>query len=112
MSKKEAVSNSTWTFIENTGQIEITVKQEFQDELKKNNVVIKDNVPDCTSFELFTKYNMKNFLHNPIGPALTIIKPQHKAFFINGTELDLPQAKKLLNDASFHKDVDALVETA
>lgn len=76
---------------------EFVVKKEFLDllPLKPEKIL---------AYDLYTKYNMMKYLHNPIGPAIITLPfksysgegygPMY-AFFIDGKELTLDEAKAL-----------------
>lgn len=53
------------------------------------------------TYELMTKYKLNQFLHNPMGPAITRLKDNFVEYWLDGQLVPKEVGEKIAHNASF-----------
>lgn len=86
----------TKSFIANGNKYQFTVKIEFMK---------KVDVTEWSVYELMSKFQMANYLHNSIGPAIIHLDTGHQEFWLNGKQVSEETASKMRHTISFNNDL-------
>lgn len=59
--------------------------------------------------KLFTELKMGTYLHNPYGPALTVISKKYDEYWLEGKRVSEEVAAKIKHQVSFHNDLEKIL---
>lgn len=95
--------NGTVTFESVCKSFRFTCKEQF---IKKNGeIVIQEPV-----YNLMTSYKLKDYLHNPQGPAIEYLLTGTSSYWINGKSVSQADGEKMAHDYKFHTKFDSMLE--
>lgn len=93
--------DETYTFRSEDGIFEVTIKAEF---LK--------TVPNPTEYafkDLMTQHNLAQYFHNPIGPAIRILKNGYEDYWLDGKQVSPEVAEKIKHGVKFNTTMDDIL---
>lgn len=88
--------DETFTFVSTCGRFEFTVKKAFAKRV---------SVADYDVYDLMTKYNMAEHLHNPRGPAIVHLGTDYKEAWMDGKQLSKEESEKFFHGLEFYNRV-------
>lgn len=84
--------------------LEFTVKKEFLSQFKDG-----ENVENTSTEDLFAKFMILKYFHNPNGPAIRELSTNHIEYWIDGKLLSEEEAARIENKLHIQNDVKAIV---
>jgi hypothetical protein len=101
--KNDIVSAEIHRYKTPDGVFEIAVKSEF---LK----IIPD--PEKHPLDkLMSDNNLANYLHNPHGPAILVLRSGYGEYWLDGKKCDEAQTERIKHNVNFHDKLENILDT-
>ncbi len=78
-----------------------TVKSSFAQKVDGSNI---------NAYELVNDWNLGQYLHNPIGPALINLQSGEEHYFLDGRQLNEKDSEKIIQVRNFNNNLNSILE--
>ena len=91
----------TYTFISDNKIFQTTIKSEFLKIIAK---------PETVPYEqLMTEHGMSQYLHNPHGPAVKVLRNNYEEYWLDGKKVSEEVEAKIKHNIKFHGELEDIL---